>query len=102
MMFERDVQPAGELKPLNGVVMDCYSHPKGGWSATVHFDCEVPVGIQLCEAPAVVAGPRMCRACEVYGPDQHPCCGEVDGVCVFEVEDPRAPITQVKKGESYG
>lgn len=37
-----------------------------------------------------------CRACEIYGPDQHPCCGEVDGVnCVFEVEDTR--ITQGEK-----
>ena len=26
------------------------------------------------------------RACEIYGPDQHPCCGEVDGYCQFEVE----------------
>lgn len=35
----------------------------------------------------------MCRACEIYGPDQHPCCGEVDSMgCVFEVEDTR--ITQ--------
>jgi len=34
-------------KELNGVVMDCVSHPKGGWSATVHFDTQVSVGTYL-------------------------------------------------------
>lgn len=40
--------------------------------------------------------PPMCRACEIYGPDQHPCCGEVDGMnCLFEVED-----TRITRGET--
>lgn len=31
--------------------------------------------------------PALRRACEIYGPDQHPCCGNYDGQCLFEVED---------------
>ena len=40
------------MKTLDGMVMDCFIHPKGGWSATVHFDCGVPVGTKLYTHPA--------------------------------------------------
>lgn len=33
--------------------MDCTSHPKGGWSADVHFDAEIAVGAYLVPAERV-------------------------------------------------
>lgn len=49
-------------KELNGMVMDCYSHPKGGWSATVHFSKEVPVGTQLARADLEAENERLREA----------------------------------------
>lgn len=42
-------------KTLDGCVMDCTSHLKGGWSAVVHFDSEIAVGKYLVPAERVEA-----------------------------------------------